>query len=223
MILSNALRLLTVSALVFTVSACGSERNVGIDLIRSIPKQIAARRAGPQKIPPQVAAQALAATDKPVMLYEVENTGNQFLTLEIERNRAYQTFANSGRQSLIHRSGMIVATRGLGGDLMSVEEDALLRAITSRRGGTATYIQRFQTPEFVTEEHAYQCRVTQGKASRASSGKLHGASLVMTSDCEGDQGRFQETYVVDGSGYIVSAKQWLGPVLGYISTQSLRK
>ncbi len=211
------------AASLVALAACGSETSEAAGIIKSIPAQIKARRAGPQKVSPQQLAQAFAATDKPLALFELNQTGAQFLMLEIERNGPHQTFGSSNRQAVTFRGGMITGTRGLGGDLMSVEEDSLLSVVRSRTNGVATYVQRFQTQEYVTDTQTFNCAVVRTGDAVVSIGEVSTPGALMTANCEGSDVKFSNTYIVDHSGYIISSKQWISSTLQYLTVQSLRR
>ncbi|MCA0940254.1 YjbF family lipoprotein [Salipiger pacificus] len=169
----------------------------------------------------QEIAATLAATDLPVIRLRIEERKSEAVAFEIERNGEHRTYGTSSRQAIVLRHGMITATRGLGGDLMSVEEDALLRLVRARSAGQARYVQRFLTPEDVTEVLAYSCTVTPQQQVEVTPG-VSGMAVraACSSETEPD---FADVYIVDAGGEILGARQWLGETTGYVTLQQLRR
>lgn len=207
------------------LASCGSDKSAStLDMLKSIPASIKARRTPPPPISAAQIAQALQSTNKPVALFQLENRRNaQVLLSEVERNGEYQTFGNQARQAVVMRDGMITASRGLGGDLMSTEEDELLYMIQSRAGGNVSYVQRFLTPEYKTKEIIYHCSVRPGAGGHTPLGRATMPTSSVGVSCQAaGEASFENSYYVAGDGTIVSGRQWMGETLGYLDTQLLR-
>ncbi|SDX89103.1 YjbF family lipoprotein [Citreimonas salinaria] len=213
-----------VGALV-ALGACSSAQSDSMRLLRSLPALVFDRdgAGAPVSVGPEQVRQVLAATDGPVMLLETD-AGARFMMIEIERNGPYRTFGNAARQSVTFRDGLIVQTRGLGGDLMSSDEDALLAQLRRRTTGTAPYVMRFLTPEDVTREIAFTCLVTtDGQQANVALGAYSATGQVMTADCNTDDLRVSNTFIVTPGGYVAGARQWMGETQGMLSAQTLRR
>lgn len=207
------------------LTSCGSDKSASaLDVIKNLPASIKSRRATPKPISAAEIAQALQATNKPVALFQVENRKNaQVLLSEVERNGAYQTFGNQSRQAVVLRDGMITASRGLGGDLMSVEEDELLDMIQSRASGNVSYVQRFLTPEYKTKVIIYYCSVRPGAGNHTPLGRASMPTSSVGVSCKSTgEASFENSYYLAGDGTIVSGRQWMGETIGYVDTQLLR-
>ncbi len=223
MIRKQIARLFGTMAALALLAGCGNGNNDAGQILRALPKALFTKDPPPSKVTPEVIAQALQRTQGPVVLIELEKReGVQFLMLEIQRNGPYQSFGSSSRQVINFRNGMATSTRGLGGDLMSTEEDALLRLVRHRQSGTATYVQRFLTPEDVTQTFTYTCEVLPGENASVSLAGLKTTGFTMAANCEGDGARFTDLFVVSTGGYILNARQWLGLELGYVSSMTIR-
>ncbi|WP_157960555.1 YjbF family lipoprotein [Primorskyibacter marinus] len=177
--------------------------------------------------PPQVTVaqinQALATKAGPLALVTVESRKASALVIQIGQNGHYRTYATEQRQTLNFRGGMITSTRGLGGDLMSSEETALLSLVSRKSGGSAPYTMRFLTGEDVTATSQYTCAVSRDGTAPVKLGAINTVTQKMTAQCTGPDGSFSNTYLVDGAGDIVSTRQWLGTFTGYVAAQQLRK
>ncbi|WP_375257687.1 YjbF family lipoprotein [Citreimonas sp.] len=207
------------------LSACSSTQSDSARLLRSLPGLLLDRDGAPTPtVGPQQIQQVLVATNEPVMILETESTGARFMMIGIERNGPYRTFGNAARETVTFRDGLVVQTRGLGGDLMSSDETALLSQLRSRSTGTVPYVMRFLTPEDVTREIAFTCLVTsEGQQASVSMGAYAASGLVMNADCNTDDLRVSSTFIVTPDGYIASARQWMGETQGMLSSQTLRR
>lgn len=208
------------------LAACGSDQSDSAQLLRALPNLLLNRGGDepPAPVTQAQVAQALSVTTEPLMLVEIEDRESRFVLLEIERNGPYRTFGNAARQAIVFRDGMVVQTRGFGGDLMSSDETALLRLLRSRQTGTAPYVMRFLTPEDVTREIEFTCLVTtQGNTIPVNLGAVSTTGLVMTADCNNAELRVSSTFVVAPDGYLVSVRQWLGEATGPVNAQTLRR
>ncbi|MCC1492394.1 YjbF family lipoprotein [Cognatishimia sp. F0-27] len=208
-----------------SLAACSSQDTGFGEIATAVRENIANRGENTEVrgLDTNAVSAALAATDRPLSLMQSEEPVQQFIMVDIARNGPYRTYATSTREAVITRGGMITSTRGLGGDLMSSEEDALYRLIGSRIGGSAPYTLRHLTPEGVTETTQYQCQVSRGAASPVQIGELNTSGLVMTAQCRSDAGAITNTFLVDGNGQILSARQFISDYYGYLTTQVLRR
>ncbi|WP_020039443.1 YjbF family lipoprotein [Salipiger mucosus] len=179
----------------------------------------------PGALTQEAIAQTLAgAGDRAVTFLEIDERESQSLLVNIESNPPYRTYATPTRQAVTIRDGMIVATRGLGGDLMSVDEDELLSLVRSRTKGEAVYIQRFLRSDDRTVPLTYRCSVEPDKSIDVSMGLIQTPAREVVAACTSDVGPpFVDYYVVDPSGQIVASRQWLGRITGYVSTHVLRR
>jgi len=213
-------------AAVLTFSACGNANPEGTVALRQLPQVLFGKTPQPKPLSQQQIAQALSSSTASLFLFERELNKAQILLQDVQRNGPYQTYGNAARIVVVMREGMITATRGLGGDLMSSEEDALFSRVRARAQGTVSYDQRFLTPEDVTIVRRYACQVTTGGTIPVTGGLVNTTGQVVTAACTAADGvspDFTNTYAVSQDGYVLSARQWAGPTIGYLITQALRR
>ncbi|SMX32284.1 YjbF family lipoprotein [Maliponia aquimaris] len=213
-------------AAALTFSACGNANPEGTALLKQLPNLLLGKKPEPRPVTPQQIATALSSSTASLFLVELERNKSQVLLQDVQRNGPYQTYGNAARNVVVMRDGMITSTRGLGGDLMSSEEDGLHSRVRARAEGTVSYDQRFLTPEDVTIVRRYTCRVTTGGTTPISGGLVQTTGYVVTAACTAADGvspDFTNTYAVSQDGYVLSAKQWAGPFIGHLITQVLRR
>ena len=205
------------------LAACGNGDQDQANLIKSLPKAIFSKKTPPAPVSGQQLAQALAGTSASITLFVNEKSEIQFLMQDLQRNGPYRSYGSSSRQVIVMRDGMITSTRGLGGDLMSSEESALLAMVQRKAPGTANYLQRYLTPEDLTVTFEYGCDAIPGETIPVVAGEVNTSARVVTAVCTGAAGEFTNTYAVDSYGQILSSRQWLGETLGYMQTQAVRR
>jgi len=159
----------------------------------------------------------LATTTGPLMRVVVENRGVSTFLFPIETNGAYVTWGASDRRSLTLKRGMLTGSRGLGEDLMSSGADASLALITARRSGSAQRIQRYLTPDNRSYEIVAACNIAPDGTQGVGAGVIR-----MTEVCQAPEHRFTNTYLVDGAGRILDARQWVSPQNDYLRLTLVR-
>lgn len=208
------------------LAACGNANKDASLNPATLVKGVFTKKKPPEPISGEQIAKALVATSSSVFKFELEARKAQVLMLDIQRSGPYQSYGNSARQVIVMRDGMITSTRGIGGDLMSSEEDALFSKIRSRSGGTVTYDQRFLTPEDKTIVSRFSCSVSSSGPTSVSSGLVQATGYDVTAQCTAADGvsrDFTNTYAVSHDGYILTSRQWVGPTIGYVLTSVLRR
>ena len=212
-----------------TLAACGS--GPGADratALREIAPCAVAQRTGgaaarPAEIGPAERAAALEATTRPLLYTRFSATGAPAILIGIEESGPATTFATRARQTIALRDGVLIATRGLGGDLMSSDVAAVQALIAARRAGAAQRVMRFLNAADEVRALAFDCRVTPGAAQRVTvGGRARTATLVVES-CTGRDGReIVNTYMIDSAGRAVASRQWAGDLIGHVTLRVLR-
>lgn len=210
------------------LAACSNQRSsenvfsVGKSLIRQQSNKPAA--PDPQLVS-RIAQNALSKTTGPVSVYTLEDRKAVAVLRPIEQNGAHQTWASYGssdRRSVTTRNGVLVATRGLGNDLMSSRIEPLLDVVAQREYGVATIQQRYLDGENKIVTLKSDCKITRGD-SESLAGANGTASVVrMTAECWQSDRSVVNSYLVDPSGEILQSRHWAGPTMGYSTIRRLR-
>ncbi|MEC3861289.1 YjbF family lipoprotein [Mesobacterium sp. TK19101] len=223
---SRLMQAIAAAAMLGLLAGCGNDpsANEGVKLLRGAIQGNNARKEGAPALTQDQLAGALQQTGASIAVMTIEDSKTQTLLAQIETNGAYRTYANSSRQSATLRNGIITATRGLGGDVMSSETDSLVRHIASRLDGTVPYTLRFLDGEEAITEMTYVCTVTRGEMTAVAFGEISANGRVMRMTCSGtDLPRLDNFFVVEGDGTVVASHQWVGEVTGYVTLQHARR
>jgi len=202
------------------------------------------RNTPPEPLPFQLAAQrafgALKARKKPADARSVltraaiDATPGPILLAGVESRQAYATLTPSGHNrgvvswvtgdgvSLSFRNGVLVATRGLGQDLMAADVSDVLAALHAGQG-PALRIHDYLDGEEQVRRRSFYCTIrTEGRET------LHIYELSVTTrrlaeTCKNPTITFTNRYWISSGNRIRQSHQWAGPLVGYVFTQQLSK
>ncbi|MGI3169851.1 YjbF family lipoprotein [Pseudooceanicola sp. C21-150M6] len=162
-------------------------------------------------IPPEeVARRALAATDRPVLMVKFEDDPQARVLFEIQSNGNYVVWGAPDRRTLTTYRGVLAETRGLKQDMMASDVAALATTLTSGASGPVSHKQTYLTPEYVTQTVTASCTVTAGPGG------------ALSESCRDGETSFENSYSLGSRGEIRSARQWVSPLVGYITITRLR-
>ncbi|RFP86537.1 hypothetical protein DZK27_14060 [Rhodobacteraceae bacterium 63075] len=214
--------------LVFALASCGNQPGRGL-VMKSITSGALKKNQAPANadMPSQQELEAnishaLANSDKRLSIVVIEKRDSFSFLTEISQNGPIRTWASPDRRTLSTSSGLIVATRGLGFDLMSASLPGSKALVTSRKAGQAQRVLRYLDGENQKQELRFSCRVSRGKPQKIAIGEIRASTITMTESCRSSGASFENTYLVDGRGRIVQSRQWLGAENSYIFWQKLR-
>lgn len=210
------------------LSACSSESDDTPSfsaLVFGSAKDIAtSRSAGPlEKI--VISPEELAKVNVPLLQVNPEvRGGSDFLQRAAVRNDsamgAVAIWESSDNAQIFLRDGVVVGTRGIGGDIIAAGARSTLQALKlrgKRSGGVRSFV--ISDGDVTTTEYRFRCTV-----SNLGSEGVSIANQVVTTDhmresCVEDAGKnrsFQNDYWVQRStGLVRKSRQWMGPRTGY--------
>lgn len=117
---------------------------------------------------------------------------------------------------ILTRDGMIVGTRGLAHDLMTVEAGALTAMILSGTAGQDQRIHRLLDGEDGMEIQSWVCDIAPAGSATVRVGETETVTaLKITETCHGPRGDFTNTHWTRG-GRIIQSHQYAGPDLEHL-------
>lgn len=147
----------------------------------------------------------LAQVGGPVLIIKVPSMQSATFMTPVVGNPDIETFLSGGRASVSLRDGMIVGTRGFGFDLMTAEVREALRALSGHEP-TAMRTHQYLDGEDQLVSRSFDCTYAR-----------NGRQVRET--CAAPSHEFENRYVVDDQGRIVSSRQWISPQVGYILSE----
>ena len=170
---------------------------------------------------PSLDRAALEELGEPVMLLEVPALGAATLTRIAGRNGDAVTWSTVDERTVTLEDGTLVATRGLGPDLMSADP-ANTRARLAQ-GGTdwaprfVSWLDGEDQPVFAT----LLCRVEERRPERLDILGREQPTTRVTERCKSPDYAATNTYWLGPEGLIWKSRQWAGPELGSITVERL--
>ena len=199
---------------VVLLAGCGNDpdrSNPLADLVQS-PAEASAVASDPNAM----ARAGLSQVGGPLMLAVLEDRGAVALLVPYGQNGAVTTWTTAEFQTVSLLGGRVVATRGLGDDLMSRTPLAPF--------GTMRSTMRLNTLNAANEAVSLEleCRVQTGDTmpiALASGQTLRATGYA--EKCTGPEGTVQNDFWMVG-GVMRQTRQWLGPEAGHLTLQVLR-
>jgi len=141
-------------------------------------------------------------------------------------NGEYVTYVSGFRQSVTMRGTLVTATRGLGGDLLSVRSDAddpVARLTPLKDWKTRlTRDYRFPGTGPAGTVVSVSCSLAKGTESRLTIVEVTYDVTEVTETCSGDGADFTNTYFADSkTGQIWKTRQWVGNKVGFLNIEVL--
>ncbi|MEN8832591.1 MAG: YjbF family lipoprotein [Pacificibacter sp.] len=217
---SKSIAVLVVSLL--ALSACGNDGQArrGTDTVKEL-AVLAKNRVLGQKTEPPAAPDPVAmietimreVPDAPLQFVLLENTGAFAISSIYGQNGNNVTWVTSGKKTMTLASGLLTATRGFGGDVMSVEDGGAAQLITERSAGQVQKTYRFLNGLDQTTRYTVNCSIAEGGTDQISLGDISTTARVMTETCtSNDAPGFTNTYWIDDEGRMVQSVQWGGSI-----------
>lgn len=146
--------------------------------------------------------------DARLLVVTLEEPGVSSFLAESQTSGGVVTFASLDGITFSFRGGVLVATRGLGFDLMSADASGLRPLLGT--GGTYRREHRYLDGEDRITARAFTCEVTPGPEARET--------------CRGDGLEFENTYgPASASGMFALSRQWVGPDRGSILVRDISR
>ena len=206
----------------------GSTASSVLALPGQIKAEIARRRAGPQP-PVNVTPGMLAATKEAALQVNPDLLGGSYFLKRVTRRKddqpgTVEVWRTPDNAQFFLRNGILIGSRGLGGDILSSDVTTAQRAI--RTGSSTTGPRRYviSRGDHASGEMVVQCTF-----------RALGPSKTQVVDRIYDTRHFRETcrntnvtisneyWVQQGSGVMRKSRQWAGPRAGYLEMILLKE
>jgi len=162
---------------------------------------------------PAPAALSPEASAGPRMLVQIPARGATAVLFRVAVNKDVATWLTADNISLSFRQGVLVASRGLGFDLMTADAQGTLDAIAGQ--GKAVYRRQMR---YLTGEH-HTTYLTAGCSMNATGTVvLDGQRLRRFEEhCKAGQNVFTNVFGLNAAGTVIRSQQWVSPEIGYLS------
>ena len=192
-----------------------------VQLTDALREAVAARLAGTQAAPrPRLTRAMLAEIEGAWLEATLEKNGKwAYLSVETRRPQddggTVTVWRTMDDVALIMRNGVLVGTRGLGGDLLSTEVELPAGRVGPPAGGVRILHLRDSNDSTVALTLA--CAVRDLGVETVEIVELRHLARHLRETCEGGGGRVVNDYWIDTRRPVVwQSRQWAGPDNGYL-------
>lgn len=222
------LRLAAPIVLAVSLAGCSSDQDVSAiassaQVLGSLKQAVAGRRAGPApKI--QLTSDQVANLNQPVLQVNPETFGgSDFLGRSVSRRDSgiglVEVWKSSDSAQIFLRNGVVVGTRGVGGDMISADANFTIRALngSAQTSGLKTFI--ISDGDVTTTEYHFNCTISDLGVDNINISNQSYRTNRVREDCiggpDGTAALRNEYWVQSSSNLVRKSRQWIGPRVGY--------
>lgn len=154
------------------------------------------------------------------ILVQVAQRGIAGLAQEVNANGAVKTWIGETGYSVTLDDGLLVATRGLGDDLIAANT-AGVRAALRQGGGTSERQHDYIDARDRIQTVSYACEIVQVGPEEVDLGIRKVTLELWTETCSNARIQFENRYFVDDAGTIIAARQFVSQTVAYLRNNSL--
>lgn len=202
----------------------GGEDNVWSE-IRETGRVLIAQR-GPVSQAPELTPEILAGVDFPLIRTRNLSVGSSATLAGVSRrgtaSAPVMVWRGADEATFTTRSGLLIATRGTGDDLMSSDVRGVESAL---RGGGGAYARSYVVLQGNTRGRTlrFDCQLQAGGAETLTLVGQRRDTTRFEESCSGAEGAFRNTYWRGGDGTLWQSRQWAGPEIGHLVIELLKK
>lgn len=204
------------------LAACGNDPDA-FSAAKSARALVSAKLPGKEEAQPAPAftRAMLEAVLTPVQLVTIETRNQKALVAEIAQNGGVTTWSSVDKVTISLRNGGLVATRGLGDDLLAAAGPAPSARLAAGGPYSRSYTLNDGLDRAVVI--AATCSVRLVGSQSIDIVEISYLVTELRERCEAKDQSFENTYWVDRLGHVRKSRQWVSPEVGTIVIEDLRK
>lgn len=169
---------------------------------------------------PGFTAQLIAEHPENFMIADVPNIGINQPARIIQNNAGDTTWQAQGGATFAFHDGVMVATRGLIDDLLTISAEGV-RAALAAGGGTVTRTLEQLDDLDQLSSLTLTCTITRDGPEDVNLGLREVSLVKFTEHCASQKLVFDNAYWLDGSGDIMASRQFVSADVGYARLNNL--
>jgi hypothetical protein len=216
------------------LASCGADQgedtNLPLVLLGSAREIVAARRAGPPQVT-VVTPEMLAQTTSAALQVNPEvKGGSDFLRRVAARDDStagrVEVWKSSDNAQIFLRDGIVVGTRGIGGDIIAANANVTVRAVNGGADGRGVRSYTVSDGDTTSTVYQFSCEIRNLGSEKISVVNLVFLTDHMREDCVGGPDGVQtirnDYWVHMPTGTVRKSRQWIGPRVGYFELLLLK-
>lgn len=168
----------------------------------------------------QITRAQLDTVQQPLLFAELDSLGTAASLVQGGRNGAVVTWLTADRVGLSFHDGLLVATRGLGQDLISADVSGTRRALAGGAGRYHARLYSYLDGEHQTQYRAFKCLITDRRPETIDIFDHVHATTRVEETCYSTDLEVVNRYWT-GGGVMWKSQQWVSPFAGYLLTERL--
>lgn len=169
---------------------------------------------------PDFSAQAIAQDTSKFMAFNLTTLGIATPAQIIADNGADETWRTQAGYTATFRDGMLVATRGLGDDLMAADTGQV-RAALRAGGGSARRVTEFLGDQDQIESMTFDCVIVAAGPETIDLGLRQVPTRKFDETCTNPRLVFSNIYWLDSVGAILQSRQFVSSTVAYLRSNRL--
>lgn len=204
---------LALAALVLAGCSNGNVRIPGAGIVSALRGGNTGLEAPPMETP-GFTAQAIADNPENFMIADVPNIGLNQPARLIEGGDANQTWAAQGGATFAFHDGILVATRGLIDDLLTISSEGVPQALAAGGGTVTRVLERLDDLDRLSEL-TLTCTITRDGPEVVNLGLREATLVKFTEHCASQALVFENAYWLAPDGVITQSRQFVSASVGY--------
>ncbi|QYK42362.1 MAG: YjbF family lipoprotein [Paracoccaceae bacterium] len=218
---SLAAGLLALSGLV--LAGCGSQTQISPSarIAQTVATSVAGTRGAAPRVdlsPSRLTRAQIASITVPADLVTLEKAGVSAVVVRTGLNGGVETWSSPDDRTISVRDGVIVATRGLGADLMAARVPGVAQLAA---GGSWERLHTTLNGEDQAVITRYSCTASSAGPARIVVVERAYETRLVRESCEGGGTRFVNEYWLQGGAKLRQSRQWIGHTVGYVAIRRL--
>lgn len=175
---------------------------------------------GSRTVPGGFAPEAIAAEPGAYRLIQVNALGLAEPARIIQENGDEVTLALQSGPTAAFDGGILVATRGFGEDLLTIDSRGVLEALRAGGGSVARRMEVLDDQDQI-EVSDFACTISDAGEETINLGLREATLRRFDENCRSEAIIFDNIYWLDGEGRILASRQFVSPGLAYLRSNAL--
>lgn len=203
------------------IAGCGDDISESRQVVQAVTAAVLSggQESGPVQRP-QFSRAAIEEAGQDFVLASVPQRGVAALLQRAGENGPETTWLTEDGVSVTYERGFLVATRGLGPDLMAADISGVAAAV-ARGGGSATRIHEYLDGNDQIVRHEYSCRIDRVGSERITIYERSYDTEKYEETCQRGGQTFANSYWIDAAGVVWKSRQLISPPVGYLDSERL--
>lgn len=163
---------------------------------------------------PGFTARAIADDPQNFMIVDVPNIGLNQPARIVQKNGTSETWAAQGGATFAFHDGVMVATRGLIDDLLTISSAGVPAALAAGGGTVTRTLERLDDLDQISTL-ALTCSITRDGPEVVNLGLREEMLVKFTEQCASQPLVFENAYWLDTAGRIMASRQFVSVAVGY--------